>query len=115
MSSPRPSWPSPVKRTTVEILVKPLEVSRVSGRSSQCSTRIGKSATREYVSSVPVGAGRPSSGGRAISERSEEHTSELQSRQYLVCRLLLEKKKDSDVLTCRWSMSSSRNIVSAVP
>src|SRR3712207_8685628 len=27
-------------------------------------------------------------------ERSEEHTSELQSRQYLVCRLLLEKKKD---------------------
>src|SRR5947209_16983381 len=27
--------------------------------------------------------------------RSEEHTSELQSRQYLVCRLLLEKKKQS--------------------
>src|SRR3712207_8194075 len=31
---------------------------------------------------------------RALAEvRSEEHTSELQSRQYLVCRLLLEKKK----------------------
>src|SRR3712207_8931730 len=29
-----------------------------------------------------------------LSSRSEEHTSELQSRQYLVCRLLLEKKKD---------------------
>src|SRR3712207_7873447 len=29
----------------------------------------------------------------ASSARSEEHTSELQSRQYLVCRLLLEKKK----------------------
>src|SRR3712207_7852404 len=29
----------------------------------------------------------------ADKERSEEHTSELQSRQYLVCRLLLEKKK----------------------
>src|SRR3712207_9024868 len=29
---------------------------------------------------------------RAAVERSEEHTSELQSRQYLVCRLLLEKK-----------------------
>src|SRR3712207_8505155 len=27
-----------------------------------------------------------------VGERSEEHTSELQSRQYLVCRLLLEKK-----------------------
>src|SRR3712207_7994221 len=32
----------------------------------------------------PAGVGQP---------RSEEHTSELQSRQYLVCRLLLEKKK----------------------
>src|SRR3712207_7963994 len=30
--------------------------------------------------------------------RSEEHTSELQSRQYLVCRLLLEKKKTSSTL-----------------
>src|SRR3712207_8563469 len=34
--------------------------------------------------------------GRA--QRSEEHTSELQSRQYLVCRLLLEKKKR--MITC---------------
>src|SRR3712207_8078263 len=32
---------------------------------------------------------------RAALTRSEEHTSELQSRQYLVCRLLLEKKKQS--------------------
>src|SRR3712207_8004289 len=31
----------------------------------------------------------------SIGFRSEEHTSELQSRQYLVCRLLLEKKKTS--------------------
>src|SRR3712207_7602866 len=30
---------------------------------------------------------------KIVGERSEEHTSELQSRQYLVCRLLLEKKK----------------------
>src|SRR3712207_9498012 len=30
---------------------------------------------------------------RGVTGRSEEHTSELQSRQYLVCRLLLEKKK----------------------
>src|SRR3712207_7971768 len=30
---------------------------------------------------------------RLVPKRSEEHTSELQSRQYLVCRLLLEKKK----------------------
>src|SRR3712207_7638703 len=32
----------------------------------------------------------------AIQVRSEEHTSELQSRPYLVCRLLLEKKKTQD-------------------
>src|SRR5258707_13051968 len=31
--------------------------------------------------------------------RSEEHTSELQSRQYLVCRLLLEKKKSTDLMS----------------
>src|SRR3712207_8313820 len=33
---------------------------------------------------------------RDCAGRSEEHTSELQSRQYLVCRLLLEKKKTLD-------------------
>src|SRR3712207_8651534 len=38
--------------------------------------------------------GDPLPGGRGgRGPRSEEHTSELQSRQYLVCRLLLEKKK----------------------
>src|SRR3712207_8701318 len=44
-----------------------------------------------------VGAGVDPVGGRALpaARRSEEHTSELQSRQYLVCRLLLEKKKIS--------------------
>src|SRR3712207_8164186 len=58
----------------------------------------------------PGGARRagPGPGGRARRlgdrarrrtgdrERSEEHTSELQSRQYLVCRLLLEKKKKNE-------------------
>src|SRR3712207_7443078 len=33
---------------------------------------------------------------RQAERRSEEHTSELQSRQYLVCRLLLEKKKNEE-------------------
>src|SRR3712207_8567157 len=35
--------------------------------------------------------------------RSEEHTSELQSRQYLVCRLLLEKKKNTTHPHARYS------------
>src|SRR3712207_8756529 len=52
---------------------------------------------------VRASVGRPSGAGSdaiditvnpsAFDLRSEEHTSELQSRQYLVCRLLLEKKK----------------------
>src|SRR3712207_7085080 len=37
---------------------------------------------------------------RARPPRSEEHTSELQSRQYLVCRLLLEKKKKQQNSSC---------------
>src|SRR3712207_7198959 len=38
---------------------------------------------------------REKTGADASVVRSEEHTSELQSRQYLVCRLLLEKKNDT--------------------
>src|SRR3712207_8220527 len=40
-------------------------------------------------------AGREVLEAPGVGVRSEEHTSELQSRQYLVCRLLLEKKKHS--------------------
>src|SRR5687768_17889449 len=36
---------------------------------------------------------RPAGRSRSVGTRSEEHTSELQSRLHLVCRLLLEKKK----------------------
>src|SRR5258707_9019153 len=45
---------------------------------------------------VPVPVAPPKPNGpvqKSLVRRSEEHTSELQSRQYLVCRLLLEKKK----------------------
>src|SRR5258707_8482746 len=45
--------------------------------------------------------------GADDAERSEEHTSELQSRQYLVCRLLLEKKKR---LQARSPAERSKNI-----
>src|SRR3712207_6919807 len=38
---------------------------------------------------------KQAAGMAMIQARSEEHTSELQSRQYLVCRLLLEKKKNN--------------------
>src|SRR3712207_7060702 len=54
---------------------------------------------RRWRPAVPPSrpAGRsPSPSARAGRARSEEHTSELQSRQYLVCRLLLEKKKNNN-------------------
>src|SRR3712207_8776102 len=46
-------------------------------------------AAAEHLDHQPEHPRAPPDG----SDRSEEHTSELQSRQYLVCRLLLEKKK----------------------
>src|SRR3712207_8632407 len=51
----------------------------------------------------PPAGGRPARRGqvdaaRRAAGRSEEHTSELQSRQYLVCRLLLEKKNEHRLL-----------------
>src|SRR3712207_7443301 len=50
---------------------------------------------------VPVPNGITGTRCRAhsLTMRSEEHTSELQSRQYLVCRLLLEKKKHNILLS----------------
>src|SRR3712207_9015493 len=39
-----------------------------------------------------------------VADRSEEHTSELQSRQYLVCRLLLEKKNKTAI--DRWALTA---------
>src|SRR2546423_3119801 len=65
----------------------------------------------------PRSAGRlPASGSRARSpgrtrcgtRRSEEHTSELQSLAYLVCRLLLEKKKQHDGYIVRDVSSTAR-------
>src|SRR3712207_9138524 len=51
-------------------------------------------AVRRIAGAGTTGAHAPRSNPRApAGPRSEEHTSELQSRQYLVCRLLLEKKK----------------------
>src|SRR3712207_8268070 len=54
--------------------------------------RAGVLAAREPVEVVEGGRDLGHAVGEERRERSEEHTSELQSRQYLVCRLLLEKK-----------------------
>src|SRR3712207_7894818 len=48
---------------------------------------------RDHVADLDVEAAQRQPDVLTHDPRSEEHTSELQSRQYLVCRLLLEKKK----------------------
>src|SRR3712207_7512281 len=50
--------------------------------------------TGTMVHNVELKPGQGGKMARSAGSRSEEHTSELQSRQYLVCRLLLEKKKN---------------------
>src|SRR3712207_8893154 len=60
------------------------------------STRASRKASRTCRSCAKPRRPRPRRPARAACRvRSEEHTSELQSRQYLVCRLLLEKKKSN--------------------
>src|SRR3712207_7758302 len=56
-----------------------------------CTTRSTTRTTGWRASATPASRGTR----RRRPSRSEEHTSELQSRQYLVCRLLLEKKKNT--------------------
>src|SRR2546422_1702509 len=76
-------------------------------------TTLFRSASSRKISTfdfVSPGAG---STGRASCRRSEEHTSELQSRLHLVCRLLLEKKKKttkSDTLSMRQRAHNSADI-----
>src|SRR2546429_4086197 len=53
--------------------------------------------THEYTDMYPgMAKAAREEGFGEIADRSEEHTSELQSRLHLVCRLLLEKKKKND-------------------
>src|SRR3712207_7984610 len=59
-----------------------------------CNDHIASAAGGIELVSRMIGAHRGSRHEAGL-RRSEEHTSELQSRQYLVCRLLLEKKKNT--------------------
>src|SRR5947209_20324487 len=54
---------------------------------------VGTGEIKTCVGHPAIAAILKTCGGGRAAPRSEEHTSELQSRQYLVCRLLLEKKK----------------------
>src|SRR5256712_6560901 len=78
------------------VLRRPL-TSRPS-RSRPSTTKSPTTATMSMANAMAASAGARERGpcltARALASRSEEHTSELQSRSDLVCRLLLEKKKN---------------------
>src|SRR3712207_8782454 len=82
-------------RSSLKVLALVLVVSLVAawllhvGVEKPCERLLRGGSTRRSLSA----ADRRSSPLTGSPRRSEEHTSELQSRQYLVCRLLLEKKK----------------------
>src|SRR3712207_8393079 len=77
----------------------------------------GTSGTRTFDVSMAyhpfAGPVSPEEADRMLRDasRSEEHTSELQSRQYLVCRLLLEKKKKTNIERIRTILNFWRYIV----
>src|SRR3712207_7659097 len=75
-----------------------LPISWSSSKSSSLSseTRLTVAASRGPPVGVQSSAHIRSRATAIRPSRSEEHTSELQSRQYLVCRLLLEKKKKNN-------------------
>src|SRR3989442_2432378 len=60
-----------------------------------CSQRVNGTTHGNRVRSVLAPRSPHQAGPTTLDGRSEEHTSELQSRPHLVCRLLLEKKKNS--------------------
>src|SRR3989442_6638460 len=82
---------------------------------STCCPRPGASAA---LASSPLWPSRPPGGCWAAPAsaylRSEEHTSELQSRPHLVCRLLLEKKKPLSQRRLGWVRCAGQLIEPAV-
>src|SRR3712207_8258068 len=69
--------------------------SRTSGRTSDATKPSAR--TISITLQLAANATLTCATRRSLARRSEEHTSELQSRQYLVCRLLLEKKNENNV------------------
>src|SRR3712207_8710474 len=78
---------SPLGRVVAQVAIAAVDELGVGQRPQQ---------GRVQGSAAPAVVGRQQPPHEVVGDvRSEEHTSELQSRQYLVCRLLLEKKKST--------------------
>src|SRR5438445_9438402 len=85
----------PPTKTLSSIAVAPASPPHLKVGATQQFTATGTysdNSTADITSTVAWTSGTTAT-ATISTDRSEEHTSELQSRQYLVCRLLLEKKK----------------------
>src|SRR5690606_41630782 len=98
--------PPPAAATVRRRLRRARRSTRCRARQGGCrSTHPSARAQRAARQLLPACARPPRPAGRwwdFQTSRSEEHTSELQSREKLVCRLLLEKKKGMRVLKGGW-------------
>src|SRR2546425_6665274 len=90
MGSPSPPAPIKAARVAVPTLMTALVLipAMIAGEAMGRRTRKSFAAPES-----PIASAASASGEGMVVSRSEEHTSELQSLAYLVCRLLLEKKK----------------------
>src|SRR2546425_837467 len=91
-----PTWmratSAPCRRSPVREVGPSRRFSRPRAKSSSAA----RTSRRRTITTAGRASSR-SSGRKYVPPRSEEHTSELQSLAYLVCRLLLEKKKQDGV------------------
>src|SRR2546429_5061853 len=85
------------RSSLAQIVDRPREVGQCVRDSRQLAARVGQAGHAPLLA-IEVARGR-------IVSRSEEHTSELQSRLHLVCRLLLAKKKD---IACEIVLAGTR-------
>src|SRR5690606_30532573 len=88
------------RRTTLRLLASPTatvsaEASSQAAASEPHGTRYGISNTKRASPQPAAAASALPDSAATVPIRSEEHTSELQSRENLVCRLLLEKKNNT--------------------
>src|SRR3712207_6850211 len=80
-------------RRAIPLLISCLTASAPLAQHVRAHPGSTKTCPRQPTASSSCAPRRLPKSPRDSASRSEEHTSELQSRQYLVCRLLLEKKK----------------------
>src|SRR5207302_8409193 len=93
---PRPLHSFPTRRSS-DLLIWPTRVLLIFARATSGRRGTAFGSRPRSMPPIPSRARISKSSSTPRPRRSEEHTSELQSRENLVCRLLLEKKKKKNI------------------